>query len=116
LDALDLCDCPVLTIDDEVLRAVCEMLADARDWRDAVQRFQRGETSAPDLATALTDFYCEQLRTLGYDYVAPLQRLMRNTINAPLYRLILAGKHPRAAEFFQKISRIEYDGQRGLPL
>ena len=85
-------------------------------WRDAVRRFQSGETGAPDLATTLTDFYCNRLGTLGYDYVAPLQRLMRNTINAPLYRLILAGKHPRAAEFFQKISRIEDDGQRGLPL
>ena len=68
----------------------------------------------PDLAAALTDFYCGQLKTLGYTHVEAHKRLMRNATSAPLYRLILAAKHERAIDFFQKISKIESDGQRGL--
>jgi hypothetical protein len=41
---------------------------------------------------------------------------MKNTQNTPLYRLVLAGKHERSTDFFKKISRYEYSGQRGLPL
>jgi three-Cys-motif partner protein len=63
---------------------------------------------------ALTTYYVERLSTLGYAHVVPLHVLMKNTKNAPLYRLIVAGRHRRAAEFFQKISRIEYSGQRTL--
>jgi three-Cys-motif partner protein len=83
-------------------------------WREVAARFDLAEIASPDLGAALTDFYCEQLKTIGYTHVEPHKRLMRNTVSAPLYRLILAAKHARAIEFFQKISQIESHGQRGL--
>ena len=83
-------------------------------WRNVATRFDLADIASPDLAAALTDFYCDQLKTIGYTHVEPHQRLMRNTMSAPLYRLILAAKHARAIDFFQKISRIQSDGQRDL--
>jgi three-Cys-motif partner protein len=84
------------------------------DWRMVVQEFERRKRTEHDLPTALTSFYLERLRTIGYSSAAQLHVLMKNDRNAPLYRLILAGKHPKAAEFFEKIARIEYSGQRGI--
>src|SRR5439155_26419210 len=84
------------------------------DWRDVVRKFDRGETARADVATALADFYGQQLGLIGYGQVAQLQRLMRNTRQAPLYRLLLASRHPRATDFFAKIATIQHDGQRGL--
>ena len=83
-------------------------------WRDVVRRFERGQTERSDVATALVDFYGQQLAAIGYDQVAQLHILMRNTKNAPLYRLLLASRSPRATDFFEKIARIEHDGQRGF--
>jgi hypothetical protein len=40
--------------------------------------------------------------------------VMKNSRNVGLYRLVLAGKHERAAQFFDEISRIEPGGQRGF--
>ena len=83
-------------------------------WREIVRRFDAGERGGRELADALTTFYIEQLMRIGYAHVAQLHELMRNSKNAPLYRLILAGKHERAADFFDKISRINYAGARRL--
>jgi three-Cys-motif partner protein len=83
-------------------------------WREVVRRFDRGEIPRSDRATALCDFYGEQLGGIGYGHVEQLHRVMKNTRNAPLYRLLSASRHPRAAEFFRKIATIEHDGQRGF--
>jgi three-Cys-motif partner protein len=64
------------------------------EWADVVQQHASGDRQGMDLATALTELYVAQLSTLGYLYVQPLQRLMKNTTQAPLYRLLLASKHP----------------------
>jgi three-Cys-motif partner protein len=85
-------------------------------WREVIRRFDRGEIAVADRAAALCNFYGEQLAGLGYGYVEQLHRLMKNTRNAPLYRLLLASRHPRGAEFFRKIAAIEYGGQRNLRL
>jgi three-Cys-motif partner protein len=85
-------------------------------WRHVVADAEQGRLTTMAIGDALTSFYIERLGTLGYEHVEPLHKLMKNKQNAPLYRLILAGRHERAAEFFRKISRIEYSGQRGLPL
>jgi hypothetical protein len=37
---------------------------------------------------------------------------MKNSRNVGLYRLVLAGKHERAVQFFEEISKIEPSGQR----
>jgi three-Cys-motif partner protein len=84
------------------------------DWRKAVADAESGKLTSTAIGDALTDFYVARLGTLGYEHVAPLHVLMKNTQNAPLYRLVLAGKHERATDFFRKISRIEYSGQRRL--
>jgi hypothetical protein len=39
---------------------------------------------------------------------------MKNSRNVPQYRLLLAGKHEKAVEFFEKIQRIDPSGQRSL--
>jgi hypothetical protein len=75
-----------------------------------------GQLPGTDLATALMDLYVAQLATIEYAHVYPLHRVMRNTTQAPLYRLLLASKNPLGAEFFAKVSAIESGGQRGLPL
>jgi three-Cys-motif partner protein len=86
----------------------------SRGWREVVQRFDHGHTARSNRATALADFYGEQLGKIGYTCVEQLHRVMRNTRNAPLYRLLLASRHPRAGDFFRKIAAIEHDGQRGF--
>lgn len=83
-------------------------------WLEVVRSQESGLLESADVASALTDFYCARLSTIGYQHVAQLHRLMRNSTNAPLYRLVLAARHERAAEFFRKISRIEFSGQRTL--
>ena len=83
-------------------------------WREVADRFDRGESARSDKATALADFYGEQLATLGYDNFEQLQRVMTNTKGAPLCRLVIASRHPRAIDFFRKISAIEHDGQRSF--
>src|SRR5262249_1063609 len=83
-------------------------------WRDVVRRFDRGQTVHADRATALAHFYGEQLGGIGYGEVEQLHRPMKNTRNAPLYRLLLASRNPRATDFFRKIAAIEHDGQRGF--
>jgi three-Cys-motif partner protein len=86
----------------------------SKEWRTVVSQFERRERSEHDLPTALTAFYLDRLKTIGYTSAAQLHVLMRNDQNAPLYRLVLAGKHSRAADFFKKIAQIEYSGQRGF--
>lgn len=85
-------------------------------WAAVVQQQASRQLPGTDLATALMDLYVAQLATIDYAHVYPLQRVMRNTTQAPLYRLLLASKHPLGAEFFEKVSAIESGGQRGLPL
>lgn len=79
------------------------------DWPARLRPVPPGER-----VSAFVDLYLEQLRTLGYLHVHQRRAPMKNSKNAPLYRLLLASKHPRGAEFFAKIERIEYDGQRQL--
>lgn len=84
------------------------------DWRRVVAAAEGGALPTPAIGDALTDFYIQRLATLGYLHVAPLHRLMKNTANAPLYRVVLASKHATGADFFKKIAKYEYSGQRGL--
>jgi three-Cys-motif partner protein len=84
------------------------------DWRRVVADCTSRRTGNADLATALTHFYTEQLSTIGYPHVHELHVLMKNTRNAPLYRLVLAAKHERAVTFFKSIADIEHSGQRGF--
>lgn len=85
------------------------------DWAGAWDAHQRGQAGTVDGADALTSFFEQQLRErLGYPEVTSLHRLMKNSKNAPLYRLILASHDPLAPDLWRKISKIEPSGQRGL--
>jgi three-Cys-motif partner protein len=86
-----------------------------RAWRPIAIDAARRNLSAAETATELLDHYGDQLRTLGYGTVRHSLRAMRNSRNVDLYRVVLAGKHPKAGEFFDKVSTIDPYGQRTLP-
>jgi three-Cys-motif partner protein len=83
-------------------------------WRTVAADAEGRNLSASDTATRLLEFYGQQLTSIGYPHVAHSKKVMKNSRNVGLYRLVLAGKHPRAVEFFEKISRIDPGGQRRL--
>ena len=66
----------------------------------------------PDLSGALEDFYADRLATIGYVHRAQLNRSMKNTKNAPLYRVMLFSKHALAVKLFNASSASS--DQRGL--
>jgi hypothetical protein len=70
---------------------------------------------APDLGTALADFYGDRLAKLGYGVRGQMNRTMANTRGAPLYRVMLFSKHPLARKLFSVASRgpqggLDFDG------
>jgi three-Cys-motif partner protein len=84
------------------------------EWRTRVQAHRAGDMPFQVLATAFTEFYEERLKTLGYQHVARSLDVMKNSKNVHLYRLLLASRHPRAVDFFEKISQINPHGERRL--
>jgi len=62
---------------------------------------------------ALLDCYESSLRGVGYPHVRD-QVCIKNSRGIPLYRLVLASKHPRAPEFWDKISARDRGGQGHL--
>jgi len=74
-----------------------------------------------DCHVRLVDFYRRNLQQLGYVYIrsqddiadAPL---MRNTKEAPLYRLLFASKHELGGKFWKQAVSKKPDGQTALPL
>jgi three-Cys-motif partner protein len=83
-------------------------------WQAVAREATARNATASEIATELIDFYATRLNAIGYPYVEHSQRLMKNSRNVPQYRLLLAGKHPKAVEFFQKIQTIDPSGQRRL--
>lgn len=83
-------------------------------WRAVAEHAERQNLSAEETANVLLDFYGQQLAAIGYPHVRHSRRVMKNSRNVGLYRLLLAGKHERAVQFFDEISRIEPSGQRGF--
>ncbi len=79
-------------------------------WRDLVTRpIRRGRTTYRDLL----DLYERQLRAIGYRHVNDDGRI-RGKVGGTLYHIVFASKHERGKEFFEKISRKLYSGQRRL--
>jgi three-Cys-motif partner protein len=69
-------------------------------WRQAVADFEARRTSDANLGVALENFYAARLATIGYVHRTQLNRSMRNTRNAPLYRVMLFSKHDLAIKLF----------------
>ncbi len=85
------------------------------DWETAWEAHVRGFAGTVDVADALTSFFELRLQSgLGYRYVKSLHRLMKNSKNAPLYRLILASHSELAPKLWEGVAKIEFGGQRGL--
>jgi three-Cys-motif partner protein len=87
-----------------------------RSWRDVYREYQ-GRTECD---RQLIDFYKGRLLQYGYkevvgDYELTTEPQMRNTQNAPLYRLLFASKHVRGQDFWQKIVQRDVYGQKPLP-
>ena len=83
-------------------------------WSDVAEEAEAENLTAEDTTTRLLDFYAGQLRGLGYNHIAHSRRVMKNSTGVGLYRLILAGRHERAVDFFNKVSAIDPWGQRDL--
>lgn len=83
-------------------------------WQDVALQAYRDNLSAEETTTRLLEFYGKQLRAIGYEAVAHSQQVMKNSRQVGLYRILLAGKDPLAATFFEKISKIEPSGQRRM--
>lgn len=82
------------------------------DWATAWRAYQRPAFTSD--ADALTAFFEQQLRSLGYQHVAGLHTTMKNSKNASLYRLVLASHHEAAIKLWRNVSAIEPTGQRRM--
>ena len=85
------------------------------DWRQVIREFEAKRTTAPDLGTALADFYGKRLATLGYTVRGQMNRTMANTRGARLYRVMLFSRHLLAKKLFSVASRgrqggLNFDG------
>lgn len=78
-------------------------------WRE--RREEMNKCNADSLRRLLASIYQDQLRSLGYTVFG--ERVMRFR-NGPLYRLVFASKHERGLEFWDKVTRKDKGGQRGL--
>lgn len=88
-----------------------------RRWRTVVTNC----VGKPRCQRQLMDLYKQNLRDRGYKSVVgdneiQAEPLMRNTKQAPLYRLLFASKHTLGQEFWRKIVQRDADGQLALPL
>ncbi len=83
-----------------------------REWRNIYR------TSQLNIHRKLIDYYKHKLTTLGYmdvkDVEDSAEPLMKNSKEAPLYRLIFASKHERGHEFWNKIIQKDASGQGKL--
>lgn len=83
-------------------------------WKDVAAKAERENLTADETTTRLLDFYAGKLNGLGYNHIGHSRRVMKNSTGVGLYRLILAGRHERAVDFFNKVSAIDPWGQRGF--
>jgi three-Cys-motif partner protein len=74
-------------------------------WQKVVADFEARKIQAPDVGAALGDYYADRLLKIGYRYGCPLNDTMRNTRNAPLYRIMSFSKHPLGQRLFRAVSK-----------
>jgi len=83
-------------------------------WQNVVGDLRSMNSRASEITAALEDLYVKQLGTIGYPHVARGRDVIKNSRNAPMYRLMLASRHPLGEEFFKKIERMNAQRQRRL--
>ena len=85
------------------------------EWESVARDAREQGASGGEIAAALTSYYEGLLRDrLAYPYVDTSLDVMKNRRNVPMYRLMLAGRHQKAVEFFRKIQKVAARGQRRL--
>lgn len=87
-----------------------------KEWRSIYKASQHGKSLG--LHRKLIDYYKHKLSTLGYVDVKDIEDgaepLMKNSKEAPLYRLIFASKHARGHDFWKKVVQKDAFGQGKL--
>ncbi|MEW6093795.1 MAG: three-Cys-motif partner protein TcmP [Chloroflexota bacterium] len=85
------------------------------EWRRIYEQCKLGDPI--QIHRRLMDYYMSKLSDLGYldvkdveDYEGS-EPLMRNTRQAPLYRLLFASKHKRGHDFWKEVVRRDVTGQ-----
>ena len=82
-----------------------------KSWRDD---YAAGGTPT-QVGQRIVDKYAKQLRSLGYTTVKDREIPVRtDQANLLLYFIVLASRHPRALDFWQKATDIQASGQRRL--
>lgn len=83
------------------------------EWRNIYKTSSLGESLG--VHRKLIDYYKHRLATLGYldirDIEDGAEPLMKNSKEAPLYRLIFASKHARGHDFWNKVIKKDKFGQ-----
>lgn len=68
---------------------------------------------AGKVADAIRAHYDDQLRSIGFEYIA--RRCVRQIANnSPLYDVVLASRHPKAVELWEKANKLPAEPQLGL--
>lgn len=86
------------------------------EWRKI---YKASKNDAAGIHRYLIDYYKSKLKSLGYVEVKDdeeiwTEPLMKNSKNAPLYRLLFASKHPLGVKFWKDVTKIGRDGQMSL--
>ncbi len=103
---------PVSGIHRYVAAGQTERAAHVLDHDDPARLLRGGECRA---ANTIRRWYDRRLGELGHTHIA------RRTVcvqanNSPLYDVVLASRHPRAVELFEKANRVDLGGQIGLDI
>ena len=64
---------------------------------------------------AIRNWHAERLRELGFEHITR-RVVCVEANNSPLYDVVLASRHPRAVDLFNKANRLDLTGQMGLGL
>jgi three-Cys-motif partner protein len=87
------------------------------EWRRIYEKWKM-KSSMAGIYRELMDYYKDNLDKLGYVDVLEedpgLEPLMRNTKQAPLYRLVFASKHKRGNDFWREVTKRDVYGQGRL--
>ncbi len=86
------------------------------EWRKV---YAECKDDATGIHRSLIDYYKAKLKRLGYVEVKDdeeiwAEPLMKNSKNAPLYRLLFASKNPLGTKFWKDITKVSADGQMSL--
>jgi three-Cys-motif partner protein len=105
---------------DRALESKKELIIDRffgdTEWRRV---YESCKDDATGIHRPLIDYYKSKLNRLGYVEVKDsdevwAEPLMKNSNNAPLYRLLFASKSPLGVKFWKDVTKVNADGQLRL--